>query len=113
MALAWLLALQAAAPSAPAVPADFDLATFRPTEPEAGRSPACGSGGGSEIVVCGRRRGGGDYPYEEMERRYQEKPLVAETTIGGGATARAYVESVAMPQGEISKRVMVGIKLPF
>ncbi len=114
MSLALLLALQAAAPPAPApVLADFDLARVKPPT-ETGRITDCRPADPSEIVVCGRR---GDeaaaYPMEEMERRYREKPLTAEVGIGGGATARAYVEQVELPGGNISRRVMVGVKLPF
>jgi hypothetical protein len=107
MKLALLLALQAA-PQAPAgpLPIDFDLAKVRPADP-------CRTGGaGSDIVVCGRRPGGA-YDLEKWERVFRTKPLLAETSIGPGAVARAYVESVAMPGGQISKRAMVGIKIGF
>jgi hypothetical protein len=107
MKLALLLALQAA-PQAPAVPLaiDFDLARVKPADPcETG-------GGGSDIVVCGRRPGGA-YELEKWERVFRTKPLIAERSIGRGAVARAYVESVAMPAGQVSKRAMVGIKMGF
>jgi hypothetical protein len=112
MGLALALALQAAAPTAPPAPApiDFDLATYRPSEPDPGR---CASDEGEEIVVCGRRQLRNEYPLEEMERLFGTKPLIAETSIGGGATARAFVDSVEMPGGQISKRAMVGIKMRF
>jgi hypothetical protein len=61
----------------------------------------------------GRRRGGDDYPLEEMERRYREKPVRAEIGIGGGAKARVYVDQTELPQGQVSRRAMFGIKLPF
>jgi hypothetical protein len=117
MAAALMMAFQAAALTAPAgagpAPIDFDLATVRAGAGEDAFRIGCRRGGDSdEIVVCARRRGG-DYPMEEMERRYAFKPLVAETGIGRGAIARAYVESAAMPDGQVSKRAMVGIKLPF
>jgi hypothetical protein len=103
-----ILALQAAGAQPPAAVAaiDFDLAKYR-------MEPGCGTGGGSEIVVCGRRPSGGAYPYEEMERLFAAKPLVAETDIGGGATAGAYVQRAEMPNGEISTRFVVGIKVGF
>ncbi|HEX8443660.1 MAG TPA: hypothetical protein VF631_08435 [Allosphingosinicella sp.] len=115
MALAWILAVQTAASPAAltaTVPIDFDLAKVRPGDGEADGRLGCRGGDPAEIVVCGRRRGG-NYPMEEMARRYAFEPIVAETGIGGGSTARAYVESVAMPDGQVSKRAMVGIKLPF
>ena len=105
--MALLLALQAPAAAAAApLRIDFDLARVRPADP-------CKEPTGSEIVVCGRRPSGAGYPMAEMERRYRRRPLAAETGIGGGATARAYVEGVEMGQGMVSKRVMVGIRVPF
>jgi hypothetical protein len=107
MRLALLLALQAA-PPAPAdpLPIDFDLARVKPADP-------CATGGaGSDIVVCGRRPRG-TFDMEKWERVFRTGPLLAEKSIGGGAVARAYVESVAMPGGQVSKRAMVGIKIGF
>jgi hypothetical protein len=107
MSLTLLLALQVA-PQAPAgpLPIDFDLASVKPADP-----CRTGGGGGSDIVVCGRRPG--SFDYEKWERVFRTGPLLAETSIGPGAVARAYVESVAMPGGQISKRAMVGIKIGF
>lgn len=115
MASAFLLALQVAAGAAsPApIPADFDLAKLKPPQSEFAIGGDCRGEEADEIVVCGRRRGASKYPLEEMERRYKEKPIRAEMGIGGGATARAYVEQVEMPQGQVSKRVMFGIKTKF
>ena len=110
MRLAMILALQAA-PSVP-TPVDFDLAKHRPSGPDLTILQQCRPGDPDEIVVCARRRGDG-YPMAEMERRYATKPLMAETSIGPGATVRAYADSVEMPGGQISKRAMIGIKLPF
>jgi hypothetical protein len=107
MSLALLLALQAAAP-APAEPLaiDFDLAKLKPAD------PCRTGGGGSDIVVCGRRTRG-DYDIEKWERVFRTGPLVAEKGIGPGAVVRAYVESVPMPGGQVSKRAMVGVKIKF
>lgn len=109
MSLALLLALQAA-PQATAEPLrlDFDLAQVKPADPcETG-----GSGGGPDIVVCGRRPRA-DYDLEKWERVFRTGPLLAQKAIGPGAIARAYVESVAMPGGQVSKRAMVGVKIGF
>ena len=107
MSLALLLALQAA-PEARAepLPIEFDLATVKPAD------PCRTGGGGSDIVVCGRRPRG-NFDFEKWEREFRTGPLVAETSIGRGAVARAYGESVGMPGGQISKRAMVGIGLKF
>lgn len=107
MSLAVLIALQAA-PQPPAAPLaiDFDLAQVKPAD------PCRTGGGGSDIVVCGRRPRS-DFDMEKWERVFRTEPLLAETSIGPGAVARAYVESVAMPGGQVSKRVMVGVKIGF
>jgi hypothetical protein len=108
MGLAWMMALQLAAPEVPVgiVPVDFDLAEYRPDE-------GCGSSSGSTIVVCGRRPSGGDYPFEAMAKLFEQKRIVAETKLVGGVTARAFVQRVELPQDQVSNRVMVGLKLPF
>lgn len=116
MTLALWLTLQATAePPVPplAVPRDFDLAKLREEEEAPRLQRACRGEDPDEIVVCGKRPGGGDYPYEEKARLYATKPVVAEMDIGDGAKANAHVESVAMPGGAISKRIMIGVKLPF
>ena len=113
MALAFLLALQAAASGVPGVTAvDFDLAEATKRQ-QAQAAASCGQPGAGEILVCGRRPGAGDYPMEKWERVFRERPLVAEKDIGGGAVARAYVEQVELGSGQVSKRVMVGVNLKF
>jgi hypothetical protein len=107
MSLALLLALQAAPPAgAERLAVEFDLATVKPAD------PCRTGGGGSDIVVCGRRPRA-DFDFEKWEREFRTAPLLAEKAIGPGAVARAYVESVEMPGGQISKRAMVGIKVGF
>lgn len=108
MELALLLALQTASPSAPPAVASiqFDLAEHRLS------AQGCGSGNGTEIIVCGRKAEGPAYPMEEMDRRYAPKKVRAEISLGS-ATVRAFTESATLPRGEISNRIMVGIKLPF
>jgi hypothetical protein len=110
MSLALLLALQAApqAPTERLLPIDFDLAKVKPADP----CRTGGGGGGSDIVVCGRRPSG-VYDMEKWERVFRTGPLLAETSLGPGAVARAYVESVEMPGGQISKRAMVGVRVKF
>ncbi len=109
MSLALLLALQAASPASAAQPLaiDFDLAHVKPVDP-----CETGGAGGSDIVVCGRRPRA-DFDFEKWERVFRTSPLLAEKAIGPGAVARAYVESVAMPGGQVSKRAMVGVKIGF
>ena len=111
MNVAWMLVLQVVGTSGPAVPPDFDLAKLRAADTNPSITGRCGSQTSGEIVVCGRRQddgGGTKYRPEPANA-----PLTAEFGIGGGAKMRAYVEQVGMPDGQISKRIMVGIKVPF
>ena len=109
MGFALLFALQTAAVSVPSAvaPIDFDLARHRPA------ARGCARGSPSEIIVCGQRGGGASVSVEELDRRYGPKKIRAERALRGGGTARAFTESVPMPRGDLSKRVMVGIKVPF
>jgi hypothetical protein len=112
MAMAFLLAVQAAAAPAPPIldPIDFDLAQLRPLASGLDR---CAPRDGTEIVVCGVRPRGQDYPLAEMERLFATRPIVAEGRLIGNVTGRAYVESVELPNRMTSKRIMIGIGLPF
>ena len=112
MALTLLLALQAAAAPAPALlEIDFDLARYSQVELGLG-SGACRRDDPSEIVVCARR-GGGAYPLEEMARIFEPGRLVAETRLIGNLTGGVRVERAVLGNGEVSNRVMVGLRLPF
>jgi hypothetical protein len=111
IALAWALqaAAAASAAQAPAAPVavDFDLARYRP----GGGAGGCGTE--AEILVCGRRERSGDYPMERWARVFAQRPLVAEARLGGNATGRVFVDSAQMPNGMVSNRVMVGVRIPF
>jgi hypothetical protein len=113
MGVFWWMALQATIASPGGVLAsDFDLAKARATNPWV---RGCQRQNASEIVVCGRSRGGNGPSFaelEELERQFRDKPVRAEARIGK-STLRAYGDSVQMPGGQISKRAMIGIKMPF
>ena len=114
MSLALLIFVQAAA--APALlPIDFDLAVYRPSRDGAAAAGACAgtAGGQGEIVVCGRRRSGGDYPMAQWERIFATRPLTAETGLRGDVRAGVHVDSVVLDRGAVSNRVMVQLKWPF
>ena len=117
MSLTLILALQAAAPAAAApIPIDFDLARVRPTPFDLAAmrgSAGCRRDGAGAILVCGRRPGGGAFPFAEMARRYAVGPIVAETGLGGGARGSLAAEAVALDRGAVSNRAMVRIRLPF
>ena len=113
MSLALLIFLQAAAPPAAGPLAiDFDLARYRPAQ-EVARGCAGGPGGAEEVVVCGRRRQGGDYPMAQWARVFATRPLTAETGIGGNTRAGVVVDSVTLDRGAVSNRVMVRLTWPF
>ena len=129
MSLILVLSLQAAAVATPAAPApppasgpgwampvgggDRLLAEFSPAR--ATGADRCAAAAVADILVCGPRRGdGGGYPMAYWARIYgPEPPIRAEMGLGGGAQGRIYTEAVAMPRGEVSHRVMVGIRWPF
>jgi hypothetical protein len=121
MTLALLLSLLAAAAPVPAAPVspparaiDFDLAKLKRRSPPADVHSlfVCDDLSSTEIVVCAHRAGPA-YPLEEMARIFEPKPLKAETGLGNGVTGNVHVEDFVFPNGMHSKRVMVGIKLPF
>jgi hypothetical protein len=108
MALFLALALQAAAP-APNIPAvDFDLARIRGSS----RGATASRGEGPEIIVTGRRLPNA-YRLPELTDHWRDRPIRAETSLGGGAVARSYLESKEFPAGQISQRIMFGIRMPF
>lgn len=112
MSLALLIFVQAAAaPAAGPLPIDFDLARYRPAQDRA-TAGGC-AGGPGEIVVCGRRRQGRDYPMAQWARVFGTRPLVAEIGIAGDLRGNVRLDSVELDRGAVSNRVMVGLKLPF
>jgi hypothetical protein len=112
MSLTLLLALQAAAPAPILAPIDFDLARLPRLDPGGFGGPACNRADPNSIVVCGRR-GRGTYPLDEMAARFEPRPIRAEIGLIGNLRGAAFLESVVLPGGQVSNRVMVGIRLPF
>lgn len=117
MSLALLLALQAAAPPAPD-PAirNFDLRDVgapKGFESPVRRDAGCAADAADEIVVCGSRNRNEAYRLRPLAPVYGKKPLIAETGLFGNLSARMHVESVELPNGMISKRLMVTVTAPF
>jgi hypothetical protein len=113
MSLALLIAFQAAAPAAGQKPVDlrtidFDLSRYRPAPAACAPSPG-------DILVCGRRPAGslGAGEMARLAKLYEQGPMDAETGLFGQIRGRIYTEEAAMPNGQVSKRAMVGIRLPF
>ncbi|HEX8513880.1 MAG TPA: hypothetical protein VF688_12330 [Allosphingosinicella sp.] len=106
-----LLAAAVAEPAAVA-PSDFDLKAPVPSlriTPEDCRRTAAAD----EIVVCGRSRD--RYRFKELK---PPKGIVVDEpgVVGfdlGSARIEPGLEQVGMPDGRISKRIMVKVKVPF
>jgi hypothetical protein len=103
MQLTLLLGLQVAI--APTVPADFNLARYRP-------SVSCESSGPFDVVVCGRRHGDRNRLLP-IEGSFETGPLIAETGVGGNMKAGMVGETVRFSNGTVSNRVMVRLRVPF
>ena len=87
-------------------PLDFDLARYRSTG-------SCGVVG-ADVLVCGRRRGRGDYPLDYWDRIFgPEPPIRAEMSLGGGVVGDVHVERHDYGNGTSANRFMVGIRTRF
>ena len=113
MPVALLIALQAAAQSP--VPVDFDLSNIRQLDVDLRSVPdrGCEPAEDGAIVVCGRRQPSEGYPRERMAREFAVRPPRAEIGLGGNARGRVYLEQVEMPGGEVSQRIMIGVRTSF
>jgi hypothetical protein len=107
-----LLAAAAAAEPPAIMPSDYELkpppASLRVTPEDCRRTAAAG-----EIVVCGR--GAEHYRVREVK-----PPKGIEIDEGGviglnfgGSRVEPALQQVGMPDGRISKRIMVTVKVPF
>ena len=74
---------------------------------------ACPRGARGEVVICGSRPGESLYRLPRLPERYDPKKIRAETNVIAGVNARAHVDTVDMPDGNQSNRVMVTIGIPF
>jgi len=64
-------------------------------------------------VVCGPRPGESPYRLPRLPEKYGRKPIRAETDAIPGVHTRAHVQSDRMPDGNVSKALMVTFSLPF
>jgi hypothetical protein len=104
-----MLALQAA----DALPLEqgldsFDLRRVKPASSEVRR---CESRDASEIVVCGSRKD--SHRYRALPGGPEPQLPRAEVRLPGGASAAAQLSGATLPNGMVSKRVMITIKKPF
>jgi hypothetical protein len=92
---------------------DFDLTAPAPAEAPATITERCERGVGTEIVVCGRPVDDGRDRLEELTHEFDGRRLRAEAGLGGGTSIGAYAQSVELPGGLTSSRIMITFKLPF
>ena len=74
---------------------------------------ACPRGASGEVVICGSRPGENPYRLPRLPERYDPKKIRAETNVIADVHARAHVDTVDMPDGNRSNRLMVTIGIPF
>jgi len=106
-----LFLVQAAAGPGDGRPAIADperQASFRITSPS-----ECPAEDRGEIVVCGSRGQNERYRARPMPPGYERGPLRAEIGLGEGTVGGIHVESVELPNGVTSKRLMLSIKTRF
>lgn len=90
----------------------LQLATLSGAAPAASAAD-CNRSRGDDIVVCGSRTGQNPYRLPKLPQRYDPKQIRAETSLIPGVQTRAHVDSVNMPDGYRSNRLMVTFSLPF
>ena len=96
----------------------FDLKEFDgPEAPKLGGPVVnrCAEVAPDEILVCGSRGGSKQYRIQPLPPGYSSESGLpkAEMGLGGGTTGRVYLESVTMPDGTVSKRIMIGVGTKF
>jgi len=73
----------------------------------------CVSSDPKEIVVCGSREHDNRYRLPKLSQKYERGAFRAETELAPGLHARAHVDSVELPGGAKSNRVLLSIGLGF
>lgn len=76
-------------------------------------SDQCNRPTNREIVVCGSRSAENPYRLPKLPNKYDRKPVRAETDAIPGVHAQAHVQSERMPDGNVSKRLMLTFRVPF
>ena len=73
----------------------------------------CNRARGNDIVICGSRPGQNPYRLPKLPQKYDAKRIRAEASVIPGVKSSAHVDTVGMPDGNRSNRVMVTFSLPF
>ena len=72
----------------------------------------CRSGDSKEVIVCGSREKSRRYRLPQLSQEYDRSAVRAETEIAG-MSVRAHVDSVGLPGGQKSNRVMLTVSTSF
>jgi hypothetical protein len=72
----------------------------------------CGPGGPNQIVVCGSRQKVQRYRLPKLPDKYDARAIRAETKIAG-MSAGMHINSVDLPGGQKSDRVLLTIATSF
>jgi hypothetical protein len=73
----------------------------------------CGATDEKEIVVCGSRDERSPYRLPEISTAYERPPLRAQTVLAPGVQAGIDLQSVELPGGLKSERLMVTLRTRF
>jgi hypothetical protein len=92
--------------------ASAPLATERLQVAAASRD-VCASANPNEIVVCGSREHDSRYRLPKLAEKYEREAFRAETDLAPGLHASAHVNSVGLPGGEKSNRILLTIGIGF
>jgi hypothetical protein len=74
---------------------------------------SCASRDPKEIVVCGSREHDSPYRLPKLSQKYERGAFRAETELAPGLHASAHVNSVQLPGGVKSNRMLLSIGLGF
>ena len=85
----------------------------QPTSITAPVPSSCASSDPKEIVVCGSREHDTPYRLPKLSQKYERGAFRAETELAPGLHASAHVNSVDLPGGVKSNRVLLSIGLGF
>jgi hypothetical protein len=75
------------------------------------RPDECRKATADEVVVCGRRDGRSPYRLPVLPNRYETQRLRAQTEIAPGVRTSIDVAPVELPEGVMSNRLLLSIKI--
>jgi hypothetical protein len=87
--------------------------TAEPPHLATAKRDVCSSSDPKEIVVCGSREHDSRYRLPKLSQKYERGAFRADAELAPGLHARAHVDSVELPGGAKSNRVLLSIGLGF